>query len=124
MLDGQAHMTGRGIVRFLAFGAIFAVATSAFAVPAAGQIIAQSLGWCAPHAAILTDVKAGLSVHDTYGTVVGSIQSIEADGALINSDNGYVRVSVQAFGVCPKGLVLNMSARQFKELVMSAQGAK
>ena len=56
--------------------------------------------------------------------VVGIIQSIEADGAVIKSDDGYVRVPVQAFGVCPTGLVLNMSAKQFKKLVMTAQGAK
>jgi hypothetical protein len=108
----------------LALRAVFAVAASAFAAPAAAQIIAQSLGWCAPHAAAPTDVKPGILVHDSYGIVVGSIESVAADDAVIKSDNGYVRVPVQAFGVCPTGLVLSMSSKQFKKLVMSAQGPK
>ena len=117
-------MSNRGIQRRLAVAAAFSLAAIAFAEPAAAQIVAQSLGWCAPHAAGPADVRAGLSVHDAYGKVVGSIQSVAPDGAIIQSGNGNIRVPVEAFGVCPTGLLLNISAKQFKKLVMSAQSMK
>lgn len=114
-------MIGTGFVRFLALGAFLAFVSNALANPANGQIIAQKLGWCAPHAAAPADVKAGLPVYDTYGSVIGSIESFETGSAVIKANNGSIRVPTTSFGVCPTGLLLNMSAKQFKKLVSSVR---
>lgn len=80
-------------------------------------------GACRARSATPSDVKPGSPVDDEYGTLLGSIESAAPDGAVIKTDDGYVRVPLGAFGKCRQGLVLEVMAGQFKKLVLAAHAS-
>lgn len=56
-----------------------------------------------------TDLKAGSSVYDTSGAVVGKIESVSANGAVISTGTTRATIPVLSFAKGDKGLVIAMS---------------
>jgi septal ring-binding cell division protein DamX len=70
----------------------------------------------APAAAVVAatpaDVKAGVAVLDTSGGVVGKIESVSAQGAVIATGKSRVQVPLTSFAKNDKGLVISLSKAQ------------
>jgi len=52
------------------------------------------------------DVKAGVMVHDQTGAMVGTVESVDAKGAVVATGKSRVQIPVASFGKNDKGLVL------------------
>ena len=66
------------------------------------------------------DVAAGSKVHDKKGVVVGTIESLELDGAVVSTGAARVKVPIEAFGKSKRGLILGISKAEFDVLVAGA----
>jgi hypothetical protein len=66
------------------------------------------------------EVKAGATIADKKGVEVGYIRSVDADGAVVATTGGQVRVPVQAFGITKNGLVLGVTKADFDAIVAKA----
>lgn len=67
------------------------------------------------------DVVAGKPVNDSTGQLMGLIEKIEADGAVVYNGAATVKVPLEAFGVNRKGLLLDLTKSEFDRLVASAK---
>jgi hypothetical protein len=67
-----------------------------------------------------TEIIAGSIVKDSTGQQLGTIEGVEADGAILASGTGKVKVPLEAFGFNKSGLLLGVTKAQFDELVASA----
>jgi hypothetical protein len=70
--------------------------------------------------AVAADLVVGRFVHDKSGTQIGEIQGVEADGVIIASDTGKVKVPTEAFGKDKRGLLLQITKAEFDAAVASA----
>jgi hypothetical protein len=68
------------------------------------------------------EVAVGKAVHDSTGQLMGLIEKIEPDGAVVYNGAAAVKVPVTAFGVNKLGLLIDMTKDQFDDLVAKAQG--
>jgi hypothetical protein len=66
------------------------------------------------------DIVAQAAVNDTSGQPVGTIESVDADGAVIVTAAGKVKVPLNAFGKNKKGLLIGMTKKDFEALVAKA----
>lgn len=71
-------------------------------------------------AAAAADLVVGASVRDARGTVVGTIETAEADGAIVATGAGKVKVPLEAFGKNRKGLLLGITKADFDAAVAAA----
>lgn len=69
------------------------------------------------------EVKAGAAVADREGRALGTIESVEADGAVVVTAAGKAKVPLEAFGKNAKGLLLAVTKREFESLVAKANAA-
>jgi hypothetical protein len=69
------------------------------------------------------DVKAGAAVADKYGRPLGTVESVDADGAVVVTAAGKAKVPLDAFGKNAKGLLLAVTKREFESLVAKANAA-
>jgi hypothetical protein len=69
------------------------------------------------------DIVAQAAVSDTLGQPVGTIESVDADGAVIVTAAGKVKVRLDAFGKNKKGLLIGMTKKDFEALVAKANDA-
>ena len=69
------------------------------------------------------DIVAQASVSDTAGQPVGTIESVDADGAVVVTAAGKVKVPLNAFGKNKKGLLIGMTKKDFEALVAKANDA-
>jgi hypothetical protein len=60
-------------------------------------------------AATAADVKAGVSVYDQKGNLVGKIDSVSADGAVVSTGKVKAAVPVSSFAKSDNGLVISMT---------------
>ena len=67
-----------------------------------------------------SDIVAQASVSDTAGQPVGTIESVDADGAVVVTAAGKVKVPLEAFGKNKKGLLIGMTKKDFEALVAKA----
>lgn len=82
-------------------------ALALFAVPALAQHAA------APAAAsVSTKAEAGATVYDTSGGMVGSIEAVNGDLAVLSTGKNKVSIPLSSFGVGEKGPVLAMTRDQ------------
>ena len=72
----------------------------------AGQAQAQASQLTAATAA---DVKAGVSVYDQKGGLVGKVESVSARGAVVSTGAARAVIPVSSFAKGDKGLVMNMT---------------
>ena len=66
------------------------------------------------------DIAVGSKVHDRKGVAVGTIESLELDGAVVATGAARVKVPLEAFGKSKRGLILGISKAEFDVLVASA----
>jgi hypothetical protein len=70
--------------------------------------------------ATAADVVAGAPVNDSAGLQLGTIESVDAQGAVILTAVGRARIPVEAFGKNSHGLLLQTTKAQFEASVASA----
>ena len=70
--------------------------------------------------ATIADVVAGAAVSDTAGVQLGTIESVDAGGAVILTAAGRARIPLNAFGKNRHGLLLQTSKAQFEATVAHA----
>ncbi len=81
-------------------------ANAAYAIPAG------------PH-----DIVAGAGVNDYRGKPLGTVEAVQADGAVISNGTGHVLIQFDAFGRNRKGLMLDVSKDEFDRMVAKANEA-
>jgi hypothetical protein len=69
------------------------------------------------------DIVVAATVFDLGGQTVGTIESVEADGAVVATAAGKVKVPLNAFGRNRKGLLVGMPKKDFETLVAKANAA-
>jgi hypothetical protein len=67
-----------------------------------------------------SDVVAGREVRDSRGVLVGTVESVDAQGAVVAAGAGRVMVPLEAFGVNKYGLILEVTKAEFETLVANA----
>jgi hypothetical protein len=67
-----------------------------------------------------SDIVAQAAVSDTNGQAVGTIESVDAEGAVVVTASGKVKVPLNAFGKNRRGLLIGMSKHDFEALVAKA----
>lgn len=68
----------------------------------------------------VAEILAGKEVHDTAGNIIASVEKVDAEGAVLRSGAAVVRVPIEGFGINKKGLLLNLTKRQFDEMIASS----
>jgi hypothetical protein len=63
---------------------------------------------------------AGRPVNDNTGEGIGTIESAAADGAVVSTNGGRVRVPLEAFGIASGNLLLAMTKAEFDAIVSGA----
>jgi len=71
--------------------------------------------------ATAADLKAGSALRDVKGVAIGTIASIDADGAVVDTGQTKIKVPLVAFGKDDQGLLLGITAARFGELVAAAK---
>lgn len=71
-------------------------------------------------AATAADVQAGAEVRDTDGNVVGTIESVDANGAVIATGEARVQIPVSSFAKSDKGLVIAMTKAELEAAAKAA----
>jgi hypothetical protein len=69
------------------------------------------------------DIKTGASLRDKDGVPIGTIDTVEADGAVVNTGQTKIKVPLVAFGKDGRGLLLGITAARFNELVAKAHSS-
>ena len=59
--------------------------------------------------ATAADIKAGASVYDETGALVGKVDSVDADGAIVNTGKARAEIPLSSFGKNDKGLVVSLT---------------
>jgi len=59
--------------------------------------------------AAAADVKAGASVYDQNGGLVGKVESVSSKGAVVNTGKAKASIPVSSFAKNDKGLVIAMT---------------
>jgi hypothetical protein len=69
------------------------------------------------------EVKVGEAVSDRNGKALGTIEAVDAGGAVVATAAGKAKVPLDAFGKNRKGLLLGVSKAEFDSLVAKANAA-
>jgi hypothetical protein len=80
-------------------------------------------GFDGARAAAVADLVPGAAVSDARGAKLGTIDSVAADGVVVSSEAGKVKVPLDAFGKNRGGLLLGVAKAEFDALVAKAQAA-
>lgn len=59
--------------------------------------------------ATAADIKAGASVYDQTGAVVGKVDSVKSDNAIVNTGKARAELPLSSFGKNDKGLVVSVT---------------
>lgn len=73
-----------------------------------------------PVAATAADIKAGAALRDIKGVHIGTIVSVDATQAVVDTGQTKIGVPIVAFGKDDQGLLLGMTADKFNALVAQA----
>lgn len=74
-------------------------------------------------AATAADVKAGAMVHDPKGGMVGTIESVNATGAVVATGKSRVQLPLGSFAKNDAGLVISLSQSELDAQAAAAAGA-
>ena len=66
------------------------------------------------------DIRAGLTVQDPQGGVVGTVESVDAEGAVVSTGNARAKLPLASFGKNDRGLVISLTRAEL-EAAVSAQ---
>lgn len=72
-------------------------------------------------AATEADLRVGAAVLDPQGGQVGTVESVDAEGAVVSTGNARAKMPVSSFGKNERGLVISMTRAEL-EAAVSAQG--
>lgn len=73
--------------------------------------------------ATIADIRPGSALRDSHRVAIGTVESLDDQGAIVNTGAMKIRVPVNAFGKDEQGLVLGITAARFSELVAKANAA-
>jgi len=90
------------------------VAGAMVAAPALAQTNAPAAAPAAPAAAASTAVKAGATVYDAQGGVVGTIASSDGTNAVVDTGTVKAAIALSSFGSSPKGPTLGMTKAELE----------
>ena len=95
-----------------------AVADARAEVVAEAQAQAEAQGGDdAATPATVSDVREGSTVHDTQGSVVGTIESVDENGAVVSTGRARARLPFSSFGKNGRGLVISLSRAELEAAV-------
>ena len=60
-------------------------------------------------AATSADLKAGVSVYDQKGDLVGKVESVSGDNAVVSTGSARASIALSSFGKSDQGLVISMT---------------
>ena len=63
------------------------------------------------------DLQAGVAVLDPQGGMVGTVEQVEADGAIVSTGNVRAKMPLESFGKNNRGLVISMTRADFEAAV-------
>lgn len=69
------------------------------------------------------ELATGATVNDKTGTAMATVVTIDADGVVVATPTGKVKVPADAFGHNNAGLLLDMTKADFDKIVARANGA-
>ena len=90
-------------------------------LPGQDARVIASLGQSRP--AKSAELTAGAIVNDKAGKAMAKIDQVDADGVVVSTATGKVRIPTEAFGHNRAGLLLDMTKAQFDEIVAKANAA-
>jgi hypothetical protein len=64
--------------------------------------------------ATISEVRAGSRVFDTAGAAVGTVESVDENGAVVSTGSVRARLPFSSFGKNDRGLVISMSRAQLE----------
>ena len=70
------------------------------------------------------EIVPGKAVSTLKGELLGTVETVEADGAVISTGKGKVKIAIEGFGRTDQGLVLAISKDEFEAAVVAAHVAK
>jgi hypothetical protein len=73
--------------------------------------------------AAAADIKAGAALRDSQGVRIGTIETADAAGAVVNTGQTKIKVPLSAFGKDDQGLLLGITAARFNELIAKAHSS-
>lgn len=65
-------------------------------------------------AATAADVRAGVAVLDPEGGVVGTVESVDAEGAVVSTGSVRAKMPISSFGKNARGLVISMTRAELE----------
>ena len=74
--------------------------------------------------ATAADIKAGASVYDESGALVGKVVSVAADGAVVNTGKVRAQIQLSAFAKNDKGLVISATKAELDAQAKAAAKPK
>lgn len=91
-----------------------AIAASSIPVPVEEPEIA---------AATAADMVAGAAVRDSEGVAIGTVHELVENGVVILTDGRKVKLSVESFGKDDQGLLIGITASEFKAMIGNRSAA-
>ena len=73
-----------------------------------------------PVPATAADIKVGSALRDVNGVHIGTVSQVDPDGVIIDTGTSKVKVPASGFGKDGGGLLLNVTAARFNELIAKA----
>lgn len=70
--------------------------------------------------ATAADIKVGAAIRDNKGVSIGTVVSVDASQAVVDTGQTKIGVPIIAFGKDDRGLLLGMTAEKFNQLVAQA----
>ena len=67
--------------------------------------------------ATAADVRAGVAVLDPEGGPVGTVESVDAEGAVVDTGNIRAKLPIASFGRSARGLVISMTRAELEAAV-------
>lgn len=91
-----------------------AIAKTAVAVPQEPEVVA----------ATAADMKPGAAVRDSEGVPIGTVDKLVEGGVILLTDGRKVKLAVDSFGKDEQGLLLGITASEFKAIINKPAPAK
>ena len=66
------------------------------------------------------DIAVGATLRDVNGQPIGKIDTVAADGVIVDTGQSKIKVPLTAFGMDNNGLVLGITSTKFAELIAKA----
>jgi hypothetical protein len=84
----------------------------------------QAMGSAGPsRPAKTSELTVGATVSDKTGIAMAKIDEVDADGIIVSTPAGKVKIPSDAFGHNKRGLLLDMTKAQFDQIVAKANAA-